>query len=471
MRIDTLRVENFRGFAKREFEFHPRFNVLIGDNATGKTAALEAIAAAASTWFLGIAGASARGIHDEDVRLEGHAHGDEISFEKQTPVVFSATGHVEGLSISWRRSKDSPDPKAKTTYKHAKQIKIVAEEADRKVRAGEPVTLPVIAFYGTQRLWGLRYTRRRNKQEKDILRILRQIEGLNEEEQARILDTMRSEIRVSRATSGSKADLSRFVGYNNCLDPRSSQGDFVRWFERQAWSDFAENRSSVLLRLVRQTISRFIPGAQDVRYVPSSEEVVVVFGRDDVRPFDKLSDGQRSMLSMIGDLTVRMVQLNPHLGDRVFDETPGVVLIDELDMHLHPKWQREISRDLRQTFPSVQFITATHSPLIIGETEPESVLLLNDPAVRVPTASQSYGLDANLVLTWVMGTGEAQAEAVVKRRKRAHLAIQEGDLDEAQVLSEQVRDLQRGPTPDTVELDTTIANLEALAEDEDDHQG
>ena len=466
MRIDTLRVENFRGFAEREFAFHPQFNVLTGDNATGKTAALEAIAAAASTWFLGISGSSARGIHDEDVRIEGYLHGDEITFEKQTPVVFAVQGEVGGESISWWRSKDTED--SRTNYKHAKSVSQIARRADRSVRSGKPVTLPVIAFYGTQRLWGLRYTRRRNKQEKDILRVLRQVEGLSPDEQTRILDTMRAEIRASRATSGSKADLSRFTGYNNCLDPRSSQGEFVRWFERQAWSDFAENRRSTLLRLVRETISRFIPDALDVRYVPSSEEVVVVFGPDDVRPFDKLSDGQRSMLSMIGDLTVRMVQLNPHLGDRVFAETPGVVLIDELDMHLHPRWQRHISHDLRQTFPKVQFIVATHSPLIIGEVEPERVHVLSAPGTLVPTAAQSYGLSANQVLTRVMGTEAVQPDAVTELLGAARRAVRERRLDDAQTLSDQVQDLQRGATPDTIELDTTIANLEALADDADD---
>lgn len=98
----------------------------------------------------------------------------------------------------------------------------------------------------------------------------------------------------------------------------------------------------------------------------AKEGQLVIFFLDGRRlPFNHLSDGQRTLFAMIGDLVRRAVLLNPHLGDKVLEETPGIVLIDELDLHLHPKWQRRIIEDLRRTFPKIQFIATTHSPFLI----------------------------------------------------------------------------------------------------------
>jgi predicted ATP-binding protein involved in virulence len=94
--------------------------------------------------------------------------------------------------------------------------------------------------------------------------------------------------------------------------------------------------------------------------------------------FRNLSDGQRSMLAMVADIAYRMAQLNPHLLENVTLETPGVVLIDELDLHLHPKWQRTIVDNLRKTFPKVQFIATSHSPFIIQSLRPGELIDLNE---------------------------------------------------------------------------------------------
>jgi hypothetical protein len=71
------------------------------------------------------------------------------------------------------------------------------------------------------------------------------------------------------------------------------------------------------------------------------------------------------LLSLAGDLSMRAARLNPQLGQAVLKKTPGIVLIDELDLHLHPQWQRRVVSDLRRLFPKVQFIATTHSPFIV----------------------------------------------------------------------------------------------------------
>ena len=100
--------------------------------------------------------------------------------------------------------------------------------------------------------------------------------------------------------------------------------------------------------------------------------------------FDNLSDGYRNMLAIVADIAHRAGRLNPQLMDKAATETPGIVLIDEVDLHLHPKWQRRVLNDLRTAFPKVQFIVTTHSPFIIQSLKPGEVLDLNSeqPLVR-----------------------------------------------------------------------------------------
>jgi len=84
------------------------------------------------------------------------------------------------------------------------------------------------------------------------------------------------------------------------------------------------------------------------------------------------------LLTQIGDLARRVITLNPHLGRDALHQTPGVVMIDELDLHLHPKWQRRIIEDLRRVFPNIQFIVTTHSPFLIQSLRSGEELVMLD---------------------------------------------------------------------------------------------
>src|SRR5580658_82984 len=104
MRIAELKIKNFNGFEHRTFNFNPRFNLLVGDNATGKTSVLDALAVAVGSWFLGIRGyESSPGIFPDEVRVTAHAHIDSYTFEKQFPARIECTGVVLGHRMSWAR--------------------------------------------------------------------------------------------------------------------------------------------------------------------------------------------------------------------------------------------------------------------------------------------------------------------------------------------------------------------------------
>jgi predicted ATP-binding protein involved in virulence len=130
---------------------------------------------------------------------------------------------------------------------------------------------------------------------------------------------------------------------------------------------------------------------------------------DGPRLFSMLSAGQRVMLLMVLDIAVRSVSQNAHMlkGDeyyKVITDTPGVILIDELDVHLHPSWQRLVAAGLKNIFQAMQFVCTTHSPQMIGELMPNEVLIFEDGTLIRP--SQSYGLDSNFILNQYMNTNE-----------------------------------------------------------------
>ena len=348
MRIDQLVVKNFKGFKHREFQFHPRFNLIVGVNGTGKTSLLDALSVAVGTWFLGFSGCDTRHIRQSEVTL---SHFGEKGWEPQHPCTVEATGEVVAETLSWSRSLNTPG--GRTTYGEARNIKDMATRIYHSVRSGGDDSLPLISYYGTGRLWNV------------------------PREQAQV----KNEQKIAR-----KEKLSRLEGYRNSVDPRLSVAELVRWIARQSWITFQKGgQIKPLFDTVQKAIISCIEGATNLDFDADLGEIIAEIAGQEKQPFNNLSDGQRCMLAMVGDIAEKAATLNPHLGDMVLKDTPGVVLIDELDLHLHPKWQRRVIEDLRRAFPMIQFFATTHSPFLIQSLRSgeELVLLEGQPTAQL----------------------------------------------------------------------------------------
>ena len=151
MRIDSLLLENVKGFKSRELAFHPQFNLVVGENGTGKTSLLDALAVAVGSWFLGISGVDTRQIYHHEVRLQAFTSEAGTHWEGQYPCVIEARGFIAHASYLWRRSLTGPG--GRTTRIGASEIKKLAEQAAHAVREGQAIHLPLIAYYGPGRLW------------------------------------------------------------------------------------------------------------------------------------------------------------------------------------------------------------------------------------------------------------------------------------------------------------------------------
>lgn len=326
MIIHELKMENFHGFEKREIAFSDQFTVLIGDNGTGKTAVLDGLAIALGSFLSGFNGVHSRHIRRDEVHRKTFLQGGLTDIQLQYPVKISCLGTVDGKEIAWSRALNGKH--GATTSKEAKSIMEYASSLQKMVSEGKPTVLPLISYYGTGRLW---------VQKKE-----------------------RSEYKIR---------TDRLGGYSFCLDPASSEKHFTRWMEKMTYIELQRKQAPSVLEAVRDAVSVCMKTWKTIEFDVDSEELRAVWGDGTILPFRLLSDGVRNMIGMVADIAHRMAQLNPALETSVVRETPGVVLIDELDLHLHPKWQRTIVNDLKRTFPRVQFIVTSHSPFIIQSLE------------------------------------------------------------------------------------------------------
>ena len=348
MRIDRLSLRNFRCFQDRTFTFDERFTLLVGANATGKTAILDGMAVALGTALLDVPDAPSRTIQPQEVRRTDRHPGEISDIVEHYPVRITANGRVEETELQWTRELRSK--KSRTTRVDTGSIRCAIRRLVHRDMANEDVMLPFIGYYGTGRLW------------------------------------VEQRLGKGRAIDPAKPGA-RYAGYRNCLAPTSSARRLVAWVKRLALIENQRGRRLVTLDAVYDAITCCVENADKTSFDFDQDDIVIEFESGGWFPLGLLSDGQRVMAATVADIAMRCAQLNPHLKDRARIETPGVVLIDELDLHLHPRWQRRIVQNLSETFPRLQFVATSHSPFIIQSMSQGGVINLD----REPCEPESPG--------------------------------------------------------------------------------
>ncbi len=332
MKINSIHIQNFKGFADQEFYFNPNMSVLIGDNASGKTSVLDALAFVLGTFFLGIDGVKSRPLKEYEKRKVIFS---PESVEIQLPFKISVNQTIAGTTLNWYRNTEKKSGGA-TSYKNAHELIDIAKKYANNVSNGECDTLPLIAYYGTERL--------AQEQHKKL---------------------------------AYKKQGSRFDGYDGALDPRSFFRQFLEWFKTFEDSKLKFNKDDTLYQAFTDAITGMVPDWHRIHFSWQADDMLGQLDTGEWMSFSMLSDGYQNMVRLAADIAYRAITLNPHLGAEAIKETTGVVLIDEIDMHLHPSWQRTIIADLKSTFPKIQFIVTTHSPFIIQSLRKEELINLD----------------------------------------------------------------------------------------------
>ena len=177
---------------------------------------------------------------------------------------------------------------------------------------------------------------------------------------------------------------------------------------------------------------------------------------------DEMSDGYKNTLSMIGDIAYRMAVLNPMLGDKVLEETSGVVVIDEIDLHLHPQWQQTIISDLNIIFPKLQFIVSSHAPAVINSVAKEQIRILDNGEIYMP-AAQTYGRDANSILREVMKVSERPMD-IKQRMNLFYSYMDENNYQEADKILTEIESIVGTTDPDIAAARTSLDLEKILGE-------
>lgn len=417
MYLEKLKLHNFRCYEKLEIDFNRQLTVLVGKNGSGKTTVLEAIAIALGTWFVGFNIVNAKGINKRtDPLRKAYQIGATDDVQTQFPVEIEAWGKIEESKdqiLHWKRELYTPT--GTMTTKDAKEIVEYAAEYQKAISEGRTdIYLPMVAYYGTGRLWDY-HRQKRN----DVFKV-----------------------------------SSRTNGYIDCLDGTANVKLMMDWFQIMTINKYQRQEENLesnpeldTVYLAMEKCLTNLSGYSDVkiRYNMGTQELDVYYSEQDKQrmriPLNQLSDGYKGMISLIADIAYRMATLNPQLGTEVLSKGDGVVLIDEVDLHLHPAWQQKVIDNLMNIFPKVQFIVSTHAPAIISSVKTDKLRILSNKEVCM-TANQVYGKDVNSVMKEIMGVND-RPDQFVELFEKFYRLLSEKKYDDAGAVLDKL-DEERG---------------------------
>ena len=431
MKITQLKVQNFRCFEQATFDFSPGFNLYVGVNGSGKTSLLKAVASGLATPLNGL-GKKSVWLHAQEAntRLALIELNGRVRYEHCYPVRLEVTGEIGGQVRNWWMENNGPGNN-QNQWEHT--VFSALTDIAATIAQGGAGTLPIVVFYGAERQWKL--------------------------------------TGVGADTAVRQQD-SRLDGYTSWEDASLDMKGLETWIIAKSLErlEAVSNTGHTLsgqpldeLDLVNSAVVEAVPGAKGLRYDMKYRRLVLDWKNAEPTPFETLSDGQRGMVALVADIARRMCLLNPQLDDRVLKETPGIVLIDELDIHLHPAWQRRIPGLLKTVFPKIQFIAASHSPQIIGELTASEVWLMRDSQV-LGNPERALGLSSGEVLEELM-EGKARNVEVTSEIDAIRALLDEDDIVNAKKELERLRQ-KVGEIPLVLELQAAIQSLQWLEDEE-----
>lgn len=406
MKLKRITFQNFRGIKDLRLDLHPRLTVLVAENGGGKTTILDGIAKGLAPILRFLSSPEQRlsatglGLDDQDFRLLDNSEKKPNQPTKSADYTRIELEATNGLFWDVQRSKAGKQPPTKVGQT---KLKRYCTENLLNLDAGQPTMLPVLAYYGTQR----------------------------------------GNIGIPERLRAPKANYDYPTAA--LFDTLNARGDFkeaVKWFFAEESSELRSNKGqsiqdftlSPTLEAVRASITEVLGESFTNPHFNKRNKFVVETGHGtEELQVAQLSMGYQSMLALAMDYARRLAVANPHLYNsdtpgfefenevneyggfynnaverlHGFGFAPSIILIDEVDLHLHPEWQQRVLDDLIRTFPNTQFIVTTHSPQVLSAVKNESIRTLSPSEdrgieARIPP-QQTRGVENADILAKVMG--------------------------------------------------------------------
>ena len=449
MHIDELHIQNFRCFQEIHFKFSPdNVAIVIGINGSGKSSVLDCIAALLMqlrVQILGIEFMNFSGLDTVQTMIneELPITIDDIKKKAHFLNVYITIALDANQKISWNIQKNINQP---IPLIHKNQIHDYINRLRPQLLQQGNGNLPLLAYYRTSRML-----------------LANKSIDIND------LDNKNSDCNINQLNA-----------YWGAFNPGIIKfKDFLIWFRQE--EDY-ENEIRLRqdnayrnpnLEVIRKAIEVFLAEFPDsdfhnLRVVRAKSQRNLDFTRNPDPPsltitknnqdfkLEQLSDGEKMLLMLVTDLARRLAIANPGLGVNAL-EGEGIVLIDEIDLHLHPQWQRIVIPSLTRTFPNCQFIVTTHSPQVLSNVKRENVFILEDYQL-VEVTPHTYGRDSNSILYELMGVKERPSQ-VQEKINTCFALIDEEKIEEAKIKLQELAELLGENDPEVVRGQTLISFL------------
>ena len=380
MHLNAVKIRNYRCFESLDIDFSGTSGlfVVVGGNGAGKTTLLSAICTLLSpilTRFPFEKRPESKGMRPLDIRL--------VEFDQSAPFAYLAANGVlrDEVEVEWDqiRFRDNSKVTKEAALGRRHDTRLLYQHVDSVIDAHntqKPYQLPVFAYYGTNRAVDVPKNRMLAKSMPQSFRRLMGLEN----------------------ALASKTNFGRAVGWFDLLERRELR-------EQRDKMDISE--ASYCLDAVRRALESMIPQMTN----PRIDSTTGRFAVDTVDPagtsirlhLDQLSDGYQVMLGVVMDFALRLALANPPQSpEEDVLKTEALLMIDEVDLHLHPLWQQRVIPDLRRTFPNTQLILTTHSPQVATTVPSQSLRILKEGKLHdVPAGTE--GAEAERLLVDVFG--------------------------------------------------------------------
>ena len=399
MYFERTEIQNFKGVEKMKLEFSSGVNLLIGNNGVGKTTVLEALALSMQNYFNRMNGITKKSIKKNDVRFTSNLVGDASQHRVYSnPTVIKSKINLDGMEYSSEISREDETNATRTKYA-GKEL----AAAGRELLNSQTEILPVICYFSI----------------------------------SRVVDTQ----KVSTSSVGKNKLNDRRCGYMDCLNATLDRKALTDWAFKMAMAEYKKGMPIAEYEAFKKAVGTFMQKMNDLDEIPLVEytrdfEDITYTENGKTMLVNYLSAGYQSLLWMLMEISFRIALLNPEMSD--YSQAEGIVLIDEIDMHLHPRWQWKILDALHSSFPKVQFIAATHSPIIISSFRDAKLLSIGQNGVEELSGAYAYSIDD--VVAYKQGSSGIPQE-LWQRKKEFEDAFYQRDKQNSQKALDGMKEL------------------------------